>query len=215
MTIVQQEADLVPADVVDVRIPEFILEIISEFSQQARQSSQINQRSGVSVRLSVSNYEAVAANAVRRSLSAGDEVAVPRVGDLSAIAATTSGKIEVESFEDGSESRIIDALIRSSVHTTFIDAVDPTLHGPIVDAFEQGVTADVGGDVEASAYVALLDEVPALQPAVDALLEDDPIDREHPSVIASAIELILEGLHLAKRLNKNVHGGTSQYRGRA
>ncbi len=214
MTIVQQEADLVPADIVDVRIPEFILEIISEFSQQARQSSQINQRSGVSVRLSVSNYEAVVANAVRRSLSSGVEVAVPRIGDLAAIAATTSGKIEVESFEDGSEGRIIDALLRSSVHTTFVDAVDPTLHGPIVEAFEAGVTADVGGDVEPAAYVALLDEVPALQAAVDALLEDDEIDREHPLVIASAIELVLEGLHLAKRLNKNVHGGSAQYRGR-
>lgn len=214
MTIVQQEADLVPADIVDVRVPEFILEIISEFSQQARQSSQINQRSGVSVRLSVANYEAVVANAVRRSLSAGDDVAVPRVLDLAAIAATTSGKIEVEAFEDGSEGRVIDALVRSSVHTTFIDAVDPALHGPIVDAFEEGVTADVGGDVEPAAYVTLLDEVPALQPAVDALLQDDDIDRKHPAVIASAIELVLEGLHLAKRLNKNMHGGSAQYRGR-
>lgn len=215
MTIVSQEADLVSDDVVDVRVPEFILEIISEFSQQARQSSQINQRSGVSVRLSVSNYEAVVANAVRRSLAAGYDVAVPRVGDLSAMAATTSGKIEVESFEDGGEGRVIDALVRSSVHTTFVDAIDPTLHGPIVDAFEDGVTADVGGDVEPAAYVALLDEVPALRPAVDALLEDDDVDATHPAVIASAVELILEGLHLAKRLNKNMHGGSAQYRGRA
>ena len=215
MTIVAQEAVLVPEDIVDVRVPEFILEIISEFSQQARQSSQINQRSGVSVRLSVSNYEAVVANAVRRSLAAGYDVAVPRIGDLAALAATTSGKIEVESFEDGGEGRVIEALVRSSVHTTFIDAVDPTLHGPIVDAFESGVTADVGGDVAPDAYVALLDEVPALQPAMDALLDDDEIDRSHPAVVASAIELILEGLHLAKRLNKNVHGGAAQYRGRA
>ena len=214
MTIVDQEATLVPEDVVDVRVPEFILEIICEFSQQARQSSQINQRSGVSVRLSVANYEATVANAVRRSLSAGDDVAVPRVGDLSAIAATTSGKIEVESFEDGGEGRVIDALVRSSVHTTFIDSVDLTLHGPIIDAFESGVTADVGGSVEASAYTALLKEVPALQPAVDALLDGDEIDSDHPAVIASAIELVLEGLHLAKRLNKNSHQGTSQYRGR-
>lgn len=215
MTIVAQEAELVPADVVDVRVPEFILEIISEFSQQARDSSQINQRSGVSVRLSVANYEAVVANAVRRSLSSGGDVAVPRVGDLSAIAATTSGKIEVESFEEGGEGKVINALLRSAVHTTFVDSVDVTLHGPIVDAFENGVTADVGGDVAASAYVDLLEEVPALKPAVDALLEDDEIDSDHPAVVASAIELILEGLHLAKRLNKNELGGSSQYRGRA
>ena len=96
-----------------------------------------------------------------------------------------------------------------------MDSVDVTLHGPIVDAFESGVTADVGGDVEASAYVDLLKEVPALQPAVDALFEDDEIDSENPAVVASAIELILEGLHLAKRLNKNELGGSAQYRGRA
>lgn len=215
MTIVQQEAVLPPAEVVDVRVPEFMLEVVAEFSQQARESSQINQRSGVSVRLTVSNYEAMAANAVRRSLTSGAAVAVPRIGDLSAIAATTSGKIEVEAFEEGSEGRVIDALVRSAVHTTFMDSVDPLLHGPIVDAFEEGVTIDVGADVAPDAYVALLDQVPALQPAIDALLVDDEIDGTEPAVVASAIELILEGLHLGKRLNKNVHGSQAQYRGRS
>ena len=215
MTIVTQEAVLPPADVVDVRIPEFMLEVVAEFSQQARESSQISQRSGVSVRLSVSNYEAITANAIRRSLSAGYDVAVPRVSDLSAIAATTSGKIEVEAFEDGSEGRVIDALVRSAVHTTFIDSVDPALHGPIVEAFENGVTVDCGADVSPDDYAKLLGEVPALQPAVDALLEGDEVDASHPAVVASAIEMVLEGLHLGKRLNKNTHGNTSQYRGRS
>lgn len=214
MTIVQQEAVLPPAEVVDVRVPEFMLEVVCEFSQQARESSQINQRSGVSVRLSVANYEAIAANAVRRSLTSGTSIAVPRIGDLSAIAATTSGKIEVEAFEDGSEGRVIDALLRSAVHTTFMDSVDPTLHGPIVEAFEEGTTIDVGADVQADVYAELLAQVPALQPAIDALLADDEIDATEPAVVASAIELILEGLHLAKRLNKNVHGSSAQYRGR-
>jgi len=214
MTIVLQEALLPPREVVDVRVPEFMLEIVAEFSQQARQSSQINQRSGVSVRLSVANYEAIAANAVRRSLASGLPVAVPRVGDLAAIAATTSGKIEVEAFEDGSEGRVIDALLRTSVHTTFVDSVDVDLHGPIVEAFEGGVTVDVGAEFSPDSYLRLLDEVPALQPAIDALLADDEIDATEPAVIASAIELILEGLHLGKRLNKNEHGGTTQYRGR-
>ena len=214
MTIVTQEAVLPPADIVDVRVPEFMLEVISEFSQQARQSNHINQRSGVSVRLSVSNYEAMAANAVRRSLAAGEDVAVPRVVDLEAMVATTSGKIEVEAFEDGSEGRIIDALVRSSVHTVFVDSVDPTLHGPIVEAFDDGVSVQIGPGVAPSAYVELLKEVPALQPAVDALLENDAADVKEPAVVASAIELVLEGLHLGKRLNKNELGGSSQYRGR-
>ena len=215
MTIVQQEAVLAPAAIADVRVPEFMLEVISEFSQQARQSNQISQRSGVSVRLSVSNYEAIAANAIRRSLAAGEDVAVPRVVDLEAIVATTSGKIEVEAFEDGSEGRIISALIRSSVHTVFVDSIDPALHGPIVEAFDDGVSVQVGPGVAPSAYVELLKEVPALQPAIDALLKDDEVDAKEPAVVASAIELILEGLHLGKRLNKNELGGSAQYRGRS
>ena len=215
MTIVSQEAVLPPVDVADVRIPEFMLEIIAEFSQQARQSNQISQRSGVSVRLSVSNYEAVAANAIRRSLAAGEAIAVPRVVDLAAMAATTSGKIEVEAFEDGSEGRIIDALVRSSVHTVFVDSIDPALHGPIVEAFENGVSVEVGPGVAPLEYLKLLDEVKALRPAVDALLDGDDLDASEPAVVASAVELILEGLHLGRRLNKNELGASSQYRGRS
>ena len=61
-------------------------------------------------------------------------------------------------------------------------------------------------------YGRLLADVPALAPAVEALLDDDDIDASHPAVVASAIEFILEGLHLSKRLNKNVHGGVAVYR---
>ncbi len=214
MIIAQQEAVLPPAEVVDVRVPEFMLEIVAEFSQQARQSSQISQRSGVSVRLTVSNHEAMVANAVRRSLSNGEDIAVPRIGDLSAIAATTSGKIEVEAFEDGSEGRVIDALVRSAVHETFLDSVDPVLHGPIVDAFENGETVEVGADISVEDYVGLADRIPALNDAVDALLDGDEVDASIPAVRASAIELVLEGLHLSKRLNKNTLGPNASYRGR-
>jgi len=131
------------------------------------------------------------------------------------MAATTSGKIEVEAFEDGSEGRIIDALVRSSVHTVFVDSIDPALHGPIVDAFEDGVSVELGSGVAPTAYMKLLDEVEALRPAVDALLDGGDTDASEPAVIASAIELILEGLHLGKRLNKNELGSSAQYRGRS
>jgi len=215
MEIVLQEAVHPPAEVAEVAVPGFMLEVICELTQQARLSPQISQRSGVSVRVSVSNYEAIVANAVRRSVVSDHDVAVPRVSDLTAIAATTAGKIEVEAFEEGGESLVIDALVRSAVHTVFVESVDPTLHGPIVDSFDEGVTVDVGSDVSLDSYQLLLAQVPALQAAVDELLVDDDIDRSHPAVVASAIELVLEGLHLAKRLNKNVHGTSSQYRGRS
>ena len=63
MDIVRQEAR--PSSIGDVHVqwPEFMEEIITTISHVARSSSQVNQRSGVSVRLSVSNYETLAANA--------------------------------------------------------------------------------------------------------------------------------------------------------
>ncbi len=60
----------------------------------------------MSVRLSVTNREAVAANALRRSLRAAEPTAVARVDDLDAMAASASGKIEIETLDDGSQGAI-------------------------------------------------------------------------------------------------------------
>jgi magnesium chelatase subunit I len=55
--------------------------------------------------------------------------------------------------------------------------------------------------------------IPALRPAVDALLRDEP--DSGPGMTASAVELILEGLHLSKRLNKQSSVAGTRYRARA
>jgi magnesium chelatase subunit I len=38
---------------------------------------------------------------------------------------------------------------------------------------------------------------------------------ETPAAVASAVELVLEGLHLNRRLNKDALGGRATYRSRA
>ena len=90
-----------------VEVPDFMAEIVAELSQLARQSPHVNQRSGVSVRLSISNYETLVANAVRRALRLGEPDAVPRISDLGALVASTQGKIEIEALEEGREERIL------------------------------------------------------------------------------------------------------------
>ena len=94
-----------------VEVPDFMAEIVAELSQLARQSPHVNQRSGVSVRLSISNYETLAANAVRRALRLGEPDAVPRISDLGALIASTQGKIEIETLEEGREERILQGLL--------------------------------------------------------------------------------------------------------
>ena len=107
--IMKQEAQpLSVGETAGVAVPDYLGEVVATFSQLARASHHVNQRSGVSVRLSVSNYEALAANALRRGLRAGERHIVARVDDLDALAASSIGKIEIEALEDGREGVIFE-----------------------------------------------------------------------------------------------------------
>ncbi|MEY4026244.1 MAG: hypothetical protein RL438_1757 [Actinomycetota bacterium] len=77
MNIVRQEARTSSIGDVVVTWPSFMEEVVTTISHIARSSSHVNQRSGVSVRLSVSNYETLAANAVRRALRMGETQVAP------------------------------------------------------------------------------------------------------------------------------------------
>ncbi|MGA1451812.1 MAG: AAA family ATPase, partial [Ilumatobacteraceae bacterium] len=129
---------------VTVAVPEHLMRVVAEFSHLARSSNHVNQRSGVSVRLSVANYEALAANALRRALRSGESEAVARIDDLDALAATSIGKIEIEALEDGREGVVFENLLRQAVLSAFRDLVDPSLTTPVVEAFEEGAVAHTG-----------------------------------------------------------------------
>jgi magnesium chelatase subunit I len=213
LTIVEQEAIVPHDDGVTVQVPEFMGLVIATLSQLARQSNHINQRSGVSVRLSVANYETLVAAATRRTLREGGELVVPRVSDLDALASSTAGKVEFETLDDGREGEILQQLMRASVLAVFKAIVPPETHRAVVEAFDNGVTVDAGEDVAAGEYARLLESMPALTAPVQALLEGEP-GAESPAMLASATEMVLEGLHLAKRLNKDAAGGRALYRSR-
>jgi magnesium chelatase subunit I len=193
---------------IGVSVPEYLGEVVATFSQLARASNHVNQRSGVSVRLSVSNYEALAANALRRGLRAGERAIVARVDDLDALAASSIGKIEIEALEDGREGVIFDNLVKGAVLTVFKDRVDPMHTTPIVDAFEEGLVVHTGQDMSSDDLAALVEQVSPLREPVDALLEGDT----STAAIAAATEFVLEGLHLSKRLNKDEAGQHATYR---
>ncbi len=217
-----QEAKL-PTGSPKVFIPTFMTELVAMFSHAARASSHINQASGVSVRLTVSNLETLAAAALRRSLRLGEVsldsgVAVPRVLDLDALISSTAGKIEIEALEEGRDAEVIDHLLRSVIINTFKQKVSSEGVRQVADAFEGDVVASTGDDVPIVDYTALLAKVPALAVPVAELLGDDVDgldDAGREAAQASAIELILEGMHLSKRLNKDALGSRSSYRSRS
>lgn len=208
----RQEARPATVGDVSVTVPAYLERVVATFSQLARSSNQVNQRSGVSVRLSVSNVEVLGANALRRGLRAGEKVVVPRVSDLGALAASTSGKVEIESLEEGREGAILENLVKAAVLTVFKELMPLDKVRDVVAAFEEGVIAHAGEDVPSAELAALVNEVPALRTAVQALTGGD----ESPAATAAAIEFVLEGLHLSKRLNKDAatSGSGATYRGR-
>ncbi len=210
MHIVRQEARTSSIGDVVVQWPEFMEEIISTISHTARASTHVSQRSGVSVRLSVSNYETLAANAVRRALRVGETQVSPRVSDLVALAASTAGKIEIESMEEGRESIILENIVKASVLQVFKQRVTSEKIRDVLAAFDEGVVAHAGEDVSSADYVGLFANVPALRDLVGLLVPADASQAPQ----ASAVEFVLEGLHLSKRLNKDSSGARSTYRSR-
>ena len=208
VAIMRQEAR--PASIGDVTVtmPGFMEEIIATFSQQARMSSHVNQRSGVSVRLSVSNYEVLCANAVRRALHAGEKDVAPRVSDLDALAASTGGKVEIESLEEGRESAILKQLINAAVLTVFKQRVPGDKVRDVIAAFDEGAVAHVGEDIPSAQLSTVITDIPALREPVLALTGGS----ESPALVASAVELLFEGLHLNKRLNKDSSVSSATYR---
>ena len=209
--IMESEAELPAAGIV-VTVPSYLKEVVAEISQLARRSSHLNQRSGVSVRLSIANYETLVANSVRRAIRTGEPVAVPRISDLSALVPSTQGKVEVEAMEEGHEQEVVAQLVAAATLAVYRRRVTLDDPGAIVGAFTEQVVVHAGDDLPSAAYLAVLADIPELEPPTRALAGPDAA--ESPALMASALEFLLEGLHLTKRLNKDSSGPRALYRGR-
>ncbi|GAC1356476.1 MAG: sigma 54-interacting transcriptional regulator [Ktedonobacteraceae bacterium] len=205
--IMEAESNHFATDNMEVVVPQFMKEIIAEVTHLARRSNEISQRSGVSVRVSVSNYENVVSNASRRSLRLKERQVAPRISDLQAIIASTSGKIELDAVGEVKEERVVQKLINGAVLSVFGEYFEPREFEQLVAGFERGLNVQVGNDMPSMEYVTQLSKVGGLSKAIDKLNA-----RGNPATIASAVEFILEGLHLNRRLNKDEVAGKTRYR---
>jgi len=215
IAIVRQEKQRFAPDagVPPVVVPGFMEELIAELTHLARRSPEISQRSGVSVRVSVANTEVLEATALKRAIRLGESIGAPRVSDLGAVLASTAGKVELESVGDESpEERVVERLITKALYATFNRRVGLDDLDDVVMAFEDGLVVEAGERVPSREYVRWMREVPGLEDAVRRLRPFDAADgAEEPALVASAVEFILEGLHLARRVNKDRAGGGVRY----
>ena len=168
ITIMEQERSQFPKEK-DINTPQYMREVIAEITALARRSPDINQRSGVSVRVSIANYETLVSNAVRRAILLGERKVSPRITDLPYLVASFVGKIELETIEEGREAKIIQDLSKKAVLNVFSRYFDVAELETLVQQFDDGTTAETGSEKRSRMYVALVRRVNGLSGAVDKL----------------------------------------------
>lgn len=204
VAIMEQERDRYAAPEIDVVFPEFMQEVVAEISHHARRSPEISQRSGVSVRMTVANAEAIIANAQRRSIRTGEAKAVPRISDLPAIYPSTMGKIELETFGEGRDEQVVERIIGEAVRSVFLRSVDPSKLDMLLLAFDNGLTVETSDQSDSFSYIHQISAVDDLKDVVGSLVAG-----ASPPELASAVEFILEGLHQTRKLSRrNVRDGS-------
>jgi magnesium chelatase subunit I len=196
--IMEQERSSFESDGITVVVPQFMREIIAEITHMARRSHDISQRSGVSVRMSIANYENVVANALKRSIRLNEKQSVPRISDLRSVIASTTGKIELETMGEVREDRIVEKLIQGAVASTFNRYFSVRDFDDLILGFDNGLTVDVADDMPSMNYVHQVSHMDGVREAIQKL-----DIAGSPAGIASGVEFILEGLHLNRRLNKD------------
>lgn len=119
--ITQSEAKLTNAQRNQITIPELIKDLLEQISFEARESEFVDEKSGVSARLSISAYETMLSAAERRMLMNTEEKTTVRIGDLMNVIPAIIGKIEMvyEGEQEGA-TNVSYALIRAAIRTQAI-----------------------------------------------------------------------------------------------
>jgi magnesium chelatase subunit I len=207
MDIMEQERGVFIDEEYDTVVPSYMREIVAEVTHLARKSPDISQRSGVSVRVSVANFENMLSSALRRAIRLRERQVAPRISDLLALTQSTGGKIELETVGDRDEEKVIEKLLQKAVLNVFNRHFALHEFDELLANFDNGLKVEVGDSLTSLEYVRQAAEVSGFTPAIKKLG-----GQGNPAQIASAIELVLEGLHLNRKLNKDRSAGRMRYR---
>jgi len=208
IAIMEQEATHPEFDGLKTFVPKFIKDILAELTFQARSSTNINQNSGVSCRVSIRSLEAIVGAALRRCLELGETLAVPRVTDIKSTFPAIIGKLELEyEVAESKEIGIVDDLANRAIKVVFDEYFKIDDLSSIIESFENGMVAEISQFQSSEAYLEGFNVIPGMKEAAKTL-----VDPKKPQEASSAIEFILEGLHLSNKLNRELKGKGMVYK---
>ena len=202
IAVVRQEARLV------AEVPDHLVEILARLTRALRESSAIDQRSGVSARFSIAGAETIGAAALHRATRQHETDPVARLVDLETAVDVLGGKLEFEAGDEGREDEILDHLLRTATAETVRTHLRGLDLGVLVDALENGRVITTGEQVAARDFLAGLPSLGESE-LYDRICER--LDATSDGQRAGAIELALEGLYLARRVGKETGDGETIY----
>ena len=205
----------------DIRVPHFFREIVEQIAIEARKSEFVDQKSGVSARLTIAAMENLISNAERRAILIGEDVVVPRICDLPHVLPGLTGKIELvfEGEQEGSV-KVSKALVGKAVRETFKryfpdplrkrprpsgegqaskQAAEDPEYGKIIQYFETGNAVEIADDMTIASYTKELDKVRGLRELTRKYMKNLDDRYELPSVM----EFVLDGLHQSSKIAKD------------
>ncbi|QDP96548.1 magnesium chelatase [Microlunatus elymi] len=201
VALLRQESRLV------AEVGDHLLEVIARLTQGLRESSSVDQRSGVSARFSIAAAEGVSASALRRTARTGDPEPVARVCDLPQVLPTLLGKIEFEMGEEGREAAVLDHLLKLAVAETFRERLGGLDLSGFTAIFAEGAVVETGDLVTADELLGQFGTVPGLARVLERL----GYSGANRGEVAAAVEFVLEGLYLTRRIEKDIVDGRTVY----
>jgi magnesium chelatase subunit I len=206
--ITEQEANVLDEQMEKVEVPDLCRMLIEQIAMEARKSEYVDQKSGVSARLTISAFENLVSTAERRALRAGSKKTMVRLADFIGIMPAITGKIElVYEGEQEGPSNVAFRLIGQAIRTLFTQYFpDPQTfkrtakepqnrkqksnpYQPIIDWFGKGNELMLLQDESDSAYVQQLYRVDGLYSAVKQFYPN--ADEQQAALL---MEFLLHGL---------------------
>ncbi len=218
MKITEQEAWVDRDANSTIHIPKIYREILENVAFEARDSEYIDQKSGVSTRMTITAMEQVLSSAERRSILNGDKNTTLRITDLYAMVPALTGKLELvyEGEQEGAVNvakHIIGKAIKQTFRKTFpdpqkrINEDEENPYQKVIDWFAAGNRLEMHELQSDNDYKKGLDGVEGLS----EIVKNQTSDKLEPKDLYALMGLLIEALHQNSKIGKDDLDETTSY----
>ncbi len=179
--ITEQEAKLDDEQKKSIKADELMKDLVEQIAFEARESEYIDEKSGVSARLTISAYENLISTAERRRIINKEDSTNLRISDIFGIVPSITGKVELvyEGEQEGS-SKVAQILIGKAIRNLFIQyfpnpdslkkSQTQSPYLSIISWFKKGNHIDLMLKSSEKEYIKALKEVEDLEETVKKLM---------------------------------------------